>query len=64
MFENYMNDTFQPLHGQRLYRVMVSAEDGRYALQNGFNSRDSAERWAKRQARNYGEDRRLYVESY
>lgn len=64
MFENYMNDTFQPLHGQLLYRVVLSAEDGRYTLQNGFNSEASAIRYAKNKDHEYGEGQHLYVESY
>jgi len=46
------------------YRVMLSAEDGQYVLKDSFLSEESAEQYAAKKSKNYGEGQRLFVESY
>ena len=46
------------------WRVVLSAEDGRYILADGFLTREEAEQYLEGKRWLYGEGQNLIVESY
>ena len=48
----------------KLYRVILIAEDGQHTLRDGYVSYREAEYIADRLSDNYGEGQRVFVEQY